>query len=418
MAGRGIVAIVGAGPYGLSLAAHLAKRRIPYRIFGQPMRPWQHSMPPGMLLKSDGASSSLSHPDGEFPIERFYRETGRPFLLQAPISVDTFVAYGEAFQRRFVPAVDTREVVEIIPDGTGYAVHLAGGEIARAGKVVLAVGVTPFSYIPPCLSDLSDELVTHSAAYGLVDSLRGREVAVIGSGASAIDLAVALHEHGAYVRIVSRRRQIAFQSMPSDGPRSLVSRIRAPDCGIGAGWKIKFCADLPGLFHALPERRRIRMVTSYLGPSPGWFTRDRVLGRIPISYEAIPETATQCGGRVHLILRVQDGSTRDLSVDHVIAATGYKIDVRRFGFLAPALISAIRTTALAPALSRDFETSVPGLYVIGPAAAMSFGPVMRFVVGADFAVRRLAAALARSFDRQVSRTRLMPERPARTTVSG
>jgi cation diffusion facilitator CzcD-associated flavoprotein CzcO len=72
-------------------------------------------------------------------------------------------------------------------------------------------------------------------SYGPVIALRGREVAVIGSGASAIDLAVALHGQGAAVQVLSRRRDITFQGLPPDGPRSLLSRIRAPDCGIGAG---------------------------------------------------------------------------------------------------------------------------------------------------------------------------------------
>jgi cation diffusion facilitator CzcD-associated flavoprotein CzcO len=160
MTARGIVAIVGAGPYGLSLAAHLAAQRVPHCIFGQPMRPWQDCMPPGMFLKSDGASSSLSHPDNEFPIERFYRETGRTFHLQVPISADTFVAYGQAFQRRYVPEVDTRDVAEISRDGSAYAVRLADGEVARVAKVVLAAGVVPFSYIPPCLSGFPEEFVT------------------------------------------------------------------------------------------------------------------------------------------------------------------------------------------------------------------------------------------------------------------
>jgi thioredoxin reductase len=175
---------------------------------------------------------------------------------------------------------------------------------------------------------------------------------------------------------------------------------------------------LPGLFHALPEHMRIEMVRNYLGPAPGWFMRDRVVGRIPVLHDVTPESATHRNGRMHLTLRTGNGSTRDLSVDHVIAATGYRVDVNRFGFLAPTLTSAIQTSALAPVLSRDFETSVPGLHVIGPAAAMSFGPVMHFVFGADFAARRVADFLAKSLSRQASPAPMVSEHPATTTVSG
>ncbi|HYZ20886.1 MAG TPA: NAD(P)-binding domain-containing protein [Rhodopila sp.] len=387
------VAIVGAGPYGLSLAAHLDALGIPYHIFGQPMRPWRDNMPPGMLLKSDGESSSLSDPDHGFPIERFYKDMGQPFHAQAPIPVETFIAYGQAFQRRFVPTVDTREVVAIAHDDPGFVVRTADGDLIRAGKVVLAVGIAPFSYIPPALSELPPDLVTHASAYGPVSDFRGRAVAVVGSGASAIDLVIALHGHGADVQIVSRRREIPFQTEPSGEAPGLLSRVLWPGSGIGSGWKLKFCAELPGCFQTLPERTRIRVAQTYLGPAPGWFTRERVLGHIPVQYGVTPEEAVPRNDRVELRLRTEDGSTRRMLADHVIAATGYRIDVRRFGFLSSSLMNAIRTSALAPSLSRGFETSVPGLYVIGPAALMSFGPVMRFVFGADFAARRVSARL-------------------------
>ena len=56
------LAIVGAGPYGLSIAAHLRERGVNFRIFGTPMRTWREQMPRGMLLKSDGFASNLSDP--------------------------------------------------------------------------------------------------------------------------------------------------------------------------------------------------------------------------------------------------------------------------------------------------------------------------------------------------------------------
>lgn len=57
------VAIIGAGPYGLSIAAHLRAYGIPFRIFGAPLDSWRRHMPVGMMLKSDGFASSLSAPD-------------------------------------------------------------------------------------------------------------------------------------------------------------------------------------------------------------------------------------------------------------------------------------------------------------------------------------------------------------------
>src|SRR5437764_10189158 len=93
------VAIIGAGPYGLSVAAHLRARGIDHRIFGEPMAAWRNHMPPGMHLKSDGDSSDLSdlgatYRLADFCAERRFDHDGR----LVPVSLENFVAYGLAFQ--------------------------------------------------------------------------------------------------------------------------------------------------------------------------------------------------------------------------------------------------------------------------------------------------------------------------------
>ena len=52
-----------------------------------------------------------------------------------------------------------------------------------------------------------------------------------------------------------------------------------------------------------------------------------------------------------------------------------------------------RTVAGTPVVGKDYQSSVPGLYFVGPAVAPTFGPVMRFVYGADHAARAMAPAL-------------------------
>jgi hypothetical protein len=91
-----------------------------------------------------------------------------------------------------------------------------------------------------------------------------------------------------------------------------------------------------------------------------------------------------------------------VETDHVVAGTGYRVNLARLSFLAPALRAQIETSAGSPVLSRKLESSVPGLYFAGLAAANSFGPVMRFTYGANFAARNLtrtilqAAAMGRA----------------------
>jgi hypothetical protein len=114
----------------------------------------------------------------------------------------------------------------------------------------------------------------------------------------------------------------------------------------------------------------------------------RILG-----YELLEARAP--GGRVQLRLAAIDGAERLVSVEHVIAATGFKVDVHRLPFLRLDILEQLRLIGQAPRLSAHFESSVSGLYFVGPIAATSFGPVMRFAVGARFTCRRIVGHLAR-----------------------
>jgi cation diffusion facilitator CzcD-associated flavoprotein CzcO len=87
------VAIVGAGPYGLSVAAHLRGAGVSYRQFGLPMHLWRDAMPRGMFLKSQGFASNLSDPERSHTLEAFCAKTGRPYASYGlPVALDTFVS--------------------------------------------------------------------------------------------------------------------------------------------------------------------------------------------------------------------------------------------------------------------------------------------------------------------------------------
>lgn len=383
------VAIVGAGPYGLSLAAHLAAGGVEHRIFGRPMQFWREHVPPGTCLKSDGKSSDLIDPANAWPLRAWHTERGAAFAVHRPIPVEEFSEYGDSFQNRFVPNLERCDIARIEPAGGLYRLTTQYGETALARRVVLAVGIDAFRHLPDMLAQLPGEQVSHSAAFGPVAQLAGQRVAVIGSGASAVDIAAVAQEAGADATIISSRPAIVFH--PPPGPRKWRHRIMRPDTGIGAGWRHTFYVRGPDAFRVLPAAMRRRIVTSALGPSPGWFMKERIVGRVPMLCGQRVEAARLVGAQVRLTL-----SEGEFTADHVVAATGYHVDMARLGFLDPAIRAAIRTVAGAPVLSHRFETSMPGLHVIGPASAFSFGPVMRFVFGAGFAIPRLAGHLARA----------------------
>ena len=390
-------AIIGAGPYGLSVAAHFRQRGVPFRIFGRPMDSWLAHMPKGMMLKSDGFASDIYDPESAFTLRQFCAEQGIEYAdTGVPVRLETFTSYGLAFKDRMVPELEDRLVASIdrVPDG--FQLQLEDGETFQVRKVVLAVGITHFAYVPESLTQLPEEFLSHSARHREVAPFRGRDVAVVGGGASALDLAGLLQEAGARVQLVSRRQQLKFHSQPTGRPRSRWQQIRHPQSGLGPGMRSRFFSNSPLAFHYLPEGFRVKTVRTTLGPSGGWFIRDKVIGKVQLHLGCTPQVAQVQNGRVHLRVRAADGSEREIVTEQVIAATGYRVDLDRLKFLNSEIRSKLKTVQGSPALSSSFESSVPGMYFVGVAAANSFGPVMRFAFGAGFAARRITQTIAKA----------------------
>jgi thioredoxin reductase len=394
-------AIIGAGPYGLSLAAHFREQGIPFRIFGRPMDSWLAHMPKGMMLKSDGFASNISDPGGALTLEKFCAERGIQYAHTGiPVRLETFTEYGLAFQERMVPELEDKMVVKIERTQDGYLLQLEDGERFKVRDVVLAVGITHFEYVPETLAHLPAEFLSHSARHHDVEQFRGRSVVVVGGGSSALDWAALLHDAGANVQLVARQTALKFHGKPTGKQRSLWQRIQAPQTGLGPGWRSSFYANAPGTFHRLPESLRLEIVRRTLGPSGGWFVRDKVMDHVPLLLGHTLERAGVQDGKVHLQARAQDASVKEIQADHVIAATGYKVDLDRLTFLSSEIRSNLKAVEHTPVLSANYESSMPGLYFVGVSAANSFGPVMRFAFGADFAARTVTRSLVKSLSRQ------------------
>lgn len=391
------LAIIGAGPYGLSLAASLRARGIEHRIFGTPMQTWRTHMPAGMKLKSEGFASSLYDGEGDLTLGAYcgeqaiaYRDTG------LPVTLDLFCRYGAAFQSRKVPHLETTDVVSLKHDGLVFRLELANGQNATARRVVISTGISHYEHMPDCLTGLPPALAAHASQHRDLSVFAGKRVAVIGAGASAIDIAALLAEAGIATKLLVRGKRIAFLGPPSLRPRSFAESLRAPQSGLGPGWRSRICTDLPMMFRYLPEDFRHKVIRKHLGPSAGWWTRAPVEAHVDVQLGTSIVHAAERRGAVQLDLFGTDGSRRCETVDHVIAATGYRPDLRRLNFLDSGLRDSIVHTSHIPRLSAQFQTSVPGLYITGLAAAYSFGPLLRFAYGADFTARTLTRHLARA----------------------
>jgi thioredoxin reductase len=390
------IAIIGAGPYGLSLAASLRTRHIEHRIFGTPMQTWRTHMPAGMKLKSEGFASNLYDGARDLTLGAYcherrinYRDSG------LPVTLDLFCQYGLAFQSRKVPHLEMKDAVRLEREGGGFRIELANGEVARARRVVIATGISHYEHVPDVLAGLPDDLAGHASEYRDLEIFAGRRVAVIGAGASAIDTAALLAQAGAHTKLMVRGKRVAFLGPPTLRRRSFMESLRAPQSGLGPGWKSRICTDAPMLFRYLPEDFRHKVIAKHLGPSAGWWTRAPVETHVDVQLNTSITGAIARGDTVELSVRSQSGERCIETVDHVIAATGYRPDLRRLPFLDAGLCAEIAATRNIPQLSGQFETSVAGLYVTGLAAAYSFGPVLRFAYGADFPARTLTRHLAR-----------------------
>jgi thioredoxin reductase len=259
----------------------------------------------------------------------------------------------------------------------------------QARRVVVATGIGNFAYVPPELKQSIDGRLTHSSQHSDLSGFSGKHIAVLGAGASAFDMADLLTKAGASVQIVTRRQKIEYNEAPVVH-RSFLARLGAPRSGLGTGWRSRMSSDLPLVFHALPQRLRLRAVRSHLGPSPCWFVKETIEGRVPVHVGAVIESSDVRDGRVRLALSSDSQGRRHIEVDHVIAATGYRVALSRLNFIEEPTQTRIHKVNDTPVLSRDFESSVSGLYFVGAAAANSFGPLLRFAYGARFAAQRIA----------------------------
>jgi thioredoxin reductase len=357
---------------------------------------WQSSMPRGMHLKSEGRASSLYDPRQSFNLSRFCAEKDLPYAdFGLPVALDTFITSGIAFQKRFVPSIERCFVSNVKAHEEGFSVCLDSGETFTTRGLIVAVGVGYFAYMPSEFNNLPHDFVSHSSGHGDLSVFESCDVAIVGAGASALDLAALLDRAGARPVVISRHSSLKFHDQ-LHAPRNLPSRLRAPMSGVGTGWLSWIYCKVPLLFHYLPEKQRVKLTKTKLGPIGGWFVKDAVVGRVPTILNSRVEDAAIDGDRVRLRLRSEDQRIAHITVDHVITATGYLVDINRITFLDESLRTRINTVENSPILSSNFESSIPGLYFVGPVAANSFGPLQRFAVGARFAARRVSRNLART----------------------
>jgi FAD-dependent urate hydroxylase len=387
------VAVIGAGPNGLSVAAHLRQAGVEHRVIGHTMGAWQSNMPVGMMLKSEPYASDLSAPDAGFLARDYCRQAEEVYHERViPLSREQFIGYGGWFASQLVPDVEETEVTSLSQSPTGgFSLRTARGEHITAARVVVATGIIPFAFVPPELSDFPSDLVSHTTEHADLAGFRGKDVLVVGGGSSALETAALLLEHGAAVKLVIRGDGVVWPAPVPANP-SRLPRLRRPVVRLCEGWPCWGYDRLPDVFRLLPKETRVEKALGFLGPAGAWWLRERVEGRVPMLLGHRVLGAEKVGDRLRLHLSNSEGAVTECA-DHVIAGTGFRFDLTRLDYLNPSLRGNLKLFAGAPVLNHHLESNVPDLFFTGALAAPSMGPLMRFVAGTHFTGPRLARRL-------------------------
>ncbi|OEU99383.1 dimethylaniline monooxygenase [Streptomyces qinglanensis] len=400
--------VVGAGPYGLSVASHAAAAGLRLRVLGRPMASWRDHMPRGMFLKSEPGASALSDPESAHTLTAYCADRGIEVGHGRPLPLDTFTEYGTWFGSRAAPPAEDLTVTRVAPHQSGFRIRTAEGEQLTTRAVALAVGVLPFAHRPAALRGLPGDLASHSTHHRDLSRFRGQDVTVVGAGQAALETAALLAEAGAEPRVVARAPRLNWNTPPKPLDRGRLGGLLDPHSALGTGWPTWVWSRHPGAVRRLPTALRLHIARNALGPAGAWWLRERFEPVVPTllghTITAADRTAGGIrrvgngpGSRVRLWLRAADGTARTLETDHVVAATGFAPELFRLGLLDSTLRETLRRVGESdgPWLGHDFESSHPGLFFAGLLTAPSFGPAMRFVHGAGFTAPRLVAGVCR-----------------------
>jgi FAD-dependent urate hydroxylase len=348
------LAIVGAGPYGISLAAHANKAGLSNRVFGLPMDFWQSKMPPNMFIRTLLEYTNLSDPDILFTLNRFQEERGLDLSYPLPRSI--FVDYGKWFIEKSDISIEKVFIKNIIKDNCYFVLETENKNFVDAKNVIIAVGLTNTQYIPSVLAHLPKEFLSHTADNTRFEQFKNQHVVVIGGGQSAWEAAALLHQANARVDLIYRR-----------------SHRLTPDENMNAKQ-----SEIADKFFYYPKEKKMEVKHQFEKPTVSDFLVPLVEGKVtqrPGRY--IINTTITKENKIQVLLN--DHTT--LWANHIIAATGYRFNPHKLPFLESIIDKIGVTEALDPIVDENFQSTLPNLFFAGPATATCHGPAFRFISG-------------------------------------
>lgn len=365
--------IIGAGPYGLATSAYAKHQGLDFRLVGHPMEFWRQHMPGGLFLRS--RSDRHLDPLGVYTFEAYMKEKGIAEAQARPIPVELFREYAQWFQDKYELQAYPFLVQELRRDNGLFEAILENGESCLAETVLLALGYAFFANKPEeIMKKIPAGSYSHTCDLVSFDFLKGRRCLIIGGGQSAYEWAALINEQGAEEIHISHRHAVprfekSDQSWMSD--------------------MVRYTDQNPGWFRRSPleeqEATRRRFWAETRLKLEPWL-------RPRIDKENIhlwPNTnLADCTELPDGRLRIKLDNGAFFVVDHVILATGYRVNVGKVPFLSrESILSDLRVADGYPVLDECFQSSVPGLFFSGLLAIRDFGPFFGFIVGCPVAAR-------------------------------
>jgi hypothetical protein len=350
---------------------------------------WENQMPAGMCLRSNWGASHIADPKQELTLDAYCRHNGNH--VSKPIPLDRFVDYGRWYQSQAVRDLEKRSVANIDTDAGGFKVRMADGEEFTARRVVVAAGISAFAARPAEFALIPSSLASHTSAHKDLRKFAGQRVAVIGAGQSALESAALLKENGIQVEVIARAKTLNWVGLHARLHHlGLISKMMYSTRDVGPAGISRLVA-MPHVFRRFPRGFQERTAYRAIRPAGAGWLQPRIAD-LPITLGRKVKSAAVAGSQ--LLLQLDDATER--LVDHALLATGFRVDVSRYPFLSPSLSKQLKIVNGFPVLKRGLESSIPGLHFVGKPAAWSFGPLLGFVSGAEFASNELVRCMGRS----------------------
>ncbi len=344
-------------------------------------------MPAGMCLRSNWDASHIADPRRELTLDVYCQQNGSH--VGKPIPLDRFIGYGHWYQQRAVPDVERKGVCSVDTDEKGFEIVLDGGGSFISKRVVVAAGIGAFAVRPLEFNHIPSALASHSSENKDLQKFKRQKIVVIGAGQSALESAALCKEGGAEVEVIARCNSLNWVGVhPRLHHLGVLSTMLYSNRDVGPAGLSRLVA-MPYLFRQLPRPLQERIAYRSIRPAGSGWLRPRLTGvHITLGRKVIHAEPTTS----QLRLRLDDGTER--LVDYALLATGFRVDISRYEFLSPAILKQLETTDGFPVLKPGLESSIPGLHFVGKPAAWSFGPLLGFVSGTEFASNELIRSIA------------------------